>query len=458
MEHEFLHSWEGYPDLYDYDQYLTGPIINNEPIGGWCIMAGGPVHPVPILKETSGWIKSNDLTEILPPSLEWPVTIKDYAFDPVNSVYYFGNPAYAGESFYFWRDTGYDYTVTYPYRSNFNRSAPGDGLVIMHADLGANPAGLPQQQRLNSHFIYSIVQADGLHQLEAGENGGDSGDCFPGSRRVTKWNDTTNPSSRWYGQLPSGLSITNIVQEDTQSVVTFLWQPHIVPELRFINPPAGVIMGTGASAYFPLKYEAWDAYGGTTIRLFVIDGATKATNPYGGTEITGSPLTKLPGAVQDNFQVPLTAMPRDGMYYFYAELTPGTSTANGLTENFYSAPRAGRNEQRPAARSAAWPSTSRCPSWKRGPSNAWMKPLRVRKSGRSRAPCRACRPTGPSPAWITPPTTRPFRSASTGKGSPRRMPRSSACQTPAASSRWSTPARRSRSWGASSRPTTPCGS
>ncbi|HOW73601.1 MAG TPA: thrombospondin type 3 repeat-containing protein [Phycisphaerae bacterium] len=341
MNHEFLHSWEGYPDLYDYDEYLTGPTIINTPIGGWCIMAGGPVHPAPILKEASGWIRSNDLMEILPPSIEWPVTLKDYSFDPVSSVYYFENTVYPGERFYFWRVTRHDYNPPYADRVNFNAAAPGEGVVILHADLGANPSGLPQQQRLGSHFVYNIVQADGQHQLETGENGGDDGDCYPGSQGVTVWNDTTNPSSRWYGQLPSGLSITNIVTEPTQSIVTFLWQPHIVPELRFLNPPGGVIMGAGANAYFPLKYEAWDAYGGTTIRLFFVDDVTKAANPYGGTELTdpASPLIKLPGVVQDGFHVPLSALPKDGTYYFYAELTPGTSPTG--TERAATTPRAG---------------------------------------------------------------------------------------------------------------------
>lgn len=341
MNHEFLHSWEGYPDLYDYDEYLTGPTIINTPIGGWCIMAGGPVHPVPVLKESSGWIRSNNLMEILPPAIEWPVTLKDYSFDPVSSVYYFENTVYPGERFYFWRVTRHNYNPPYADRVNFNAAAPGEGVVILHADLGGNPSGLPQQQRLGSHFVYNIVQADGQHQLETGENGGDNGDCFPGSQGVTVWNDATNPSSRWYGQLPSGLSITGIVTEPTQSVVTFLWQPHIVPELRFLNPPGGVIMGSGSSAYFPLKYEAWDAYGGTTIRLFFIDDVTKASDPYGGTEMTdpANPLTKLPGVVQDGYRVPLNSLPKDGTYYFYGALMPGTAPTG--TERAATTPHAG---------------------------------------------------------------------------------------------------------------------
>src|SRR6185295_12736065 len=48
MSHEFLHVWEGYPDLYDYDVYING--IENKPVGVWDIMSGGWVHPSPFLK------------------------------------------------------------------------------------------------------------------------------------------------------------------------------------------------------------------------------------------------------------------------------------------------------------------------------------------------------------------------------------------------------------------------
>ncbi|MEZ6084680.1 MAG: hypothetical protein R3E58_12280 [Phycisphaerae bacterium] len=45
MAHEWLHVWELYPDLYDYDEYLPGSIIDTpvEPIS-WPRF----VHPSPV--------------------------------------------------------------------------------------------------------------------------------------------------------------------------------------------------------------------------------------------------------------------------------------------------------------------------------------------------------------------------------------------------------------------------
>ena len=61
--HEYLHSWEDYPDLYDYDVWRPDTEADvNCPVGRFGIMAtGGLVHPVAPLKEMSGWVKAIDL-------------------------------------------------------------------------------------------------------------------------------------------------------------------------------------------------------------------------------------------------------------------------------------------------------------------------------------------------------------------------------------------------------------
>ncbi|HVP13218.1 MAG TPA: thrombospondin type 3 repeat-containing protein [Phycisphaerae bacterium] len=349
MCHEWLHVWEGYPDLYDYDEYDPGGIINR-PVGVWDIMSGGWVHPSPPLKLLftgfadygtyhTPWIQARDLTEVLQPSQQSKITLPDYAFNPSDSVYYYYNYALPGELFFFWRAT-HDFDPNDPSKINFYRYAPGEGVLIMHTDFGMDPESRPPQQRIGTHFTYNIVQADGLHQLEHGVNNGDAGDPFPGSTGRKQWNDVTDPSSKWWAQMPSGLSITDIQEQSTYSEVTFFWDPHWVPTLRFTAPPGGdVVYGN-----YTLKYEAFDFFGGTKINLYIDPNSSG----HGGTKITPvppqtNPQSKAPGPVQGAFSVPLSGL-SDTSYYFYAWLDPEAGS-DGNYEPWYSWPRPGANNR-----------------------------------------------------------------------------------------------------------------
>ncbi len=351
MCHEWLHVWEGYPDLYDYDEYTPGGGIINRPVGVWDIMSGGWVHPSPPLKQLftgagplgvdhPSWIQVQDLTESLEPFEPTQITLTDYAFDPSLSVFYFQNPKLAGERFYFWRATHYVNPFD-PSQVNFYRYAPAEGVLIMHTDFGSNPEAKPPQQRLGTHFAYNIIQADGLQQLENGENNGDDGDPFPGALGVTQWNANTPANSNWWGHKPSGLSITDIREYPNQSVVTFFWEPHLVPEFRFLNPPGGSVVG----GRYRLRYQAHDEWGGTKIHLYYDQDGSG----YDGTKITAvapqtNPMPKSPGPIQVTFLVPLGTLPGDGDYRFYAWLEPGPG-ANGETDPAYSTPRTGANNR-----------------------------------------------------------------------------------------------------------------
>jgi len=348
MCHEWLHVWEGYPDLYDYDEYGGGVI--NKPVGAWDIMSGGMVHPCPVLKEGfrgnflgkdwlgtdhEPWIDVTSLADVLEPLEETSITLTDYAFDPSTAAFYYENPNNSGERFYFYRLT-YQ-TPADPDAVNFSRNAPGEGVLVMHTDFGDNPESVPIQQRRGDHFSYQIVQADGLHQLENGVNSGDPGDPFPGSEDVTEWNANTDPSSRWWGNIYSGLWITDVEEFTDYSVVTFYWRPKIVPEFRYINPPSGTLV----SGRYRIRYEAFDVYGGTKIRHFYdLDNVG-----YDGVEITPvapqtNPQPKAPGTVTGNFLVPLNTLPGDGRYYFYTQMELGPG-ADGNYDQAYSTPRAG---------------------------------------------------------------------------------------------------------------------
>lgn len=349
IAHEWLHVWEGYPDLYDYDVYING--IENRPVGNWDIMAGGLVHPSPFLKEFGQgecglgtdhepWIETHDLLDFLIPFADVPITLTDYAFDPTNAVYYLQNPAVAGERFYFWRLTRVD---PIPPRINFSQSLPGDGVMVMHTDFGQNFGGFagnlesfPLQQRIGTHFAYVVVQADGLKQLENGQNFGDAGDPFPGTSGKNQFTEDSVPASRWYGQTRTGVEVNSFLNFPNFSQVTFHWNPRVVPELEFVNPPGGSVV----AGNYLIGYEAWDKDGGTRIEFYWDNNNSgyETTSPDGSSRRILTPAVKAPGFVAQQFAVPLAPLP-DGEYFFFARLVPGPGV-DGRVDPLVSAVRA----------------------------------------------------------------------------------------------------------------------
>ncbi len=342
MAHEWLHVWELYPDLYDYDEYVSG--IINRPVGAWDIMSGGFVHPCPVLKEGFRgfflgserlgtdhlpWIEVTNLTDAMDPFQETQITLTDYAFDPANAVYYFQNHNHIGERFYFYRLT-HQIPVN-PNKINFSRYAPGQGMMIMHTDFGDNPEAQPLQQRIGNHFAYNIIQADGLQELENGEDSGDPNDPFPGLTGVTQWNAFTDPDSSWWGHVRSNIEFIDIVEEPDQSIVTFYWHPRAVPELTINRPPGYEVV----NGNFEIGYEAWDQWGGTTIEFYY----DRDDGGWDGTQVDpNSPATKVPGVVHAMYPIPLTDLEGDGTYYFYARLVPGPGQ-DDMIDPSYSDPR-----------------------------------------------------------------------------------------------------------------------
>lgn len=339
--HEYGHSWEGFPDLYDYDVYRTdfsGRILNN-PIATWCIMAGGALsHPVPILKADSQWLTPYDLTTALTPAGSTTMEFRAYEFDRNKTVFYYRNPLNAGEQFWFWRDSwGVRNNAGQLIQPSFNRFAhPGEGLMIMHVDLGENPEALPLQQRLEGHFVYAIVQADGREDLESGTNGGDDGDPWPGSTNARVWNRGTDPDNRWYSGQGSGLDITNIQPLLNSTRVTFRWTPRELPNLEWIQPPGGV----SVNSIYQLRYFAYDNYGGTTIEFYAFRNEPGVPLGYVGGIPVGT-TTKTPGDVDGVYGANLSILP-NGTYTFFAKLVPGVG-ADGNTENSFSQPRGNLN-------------------------------------------------------------------------------------------------------------------
>lgn len=337
--HEYGHSWEQYPDLYDYDVYrsgFTGKILNY-PIGRWCVMAGGGlVHPVPILKEReSKWIVPVDITRELIPAGTTVVEFKAWEFNRDKTVKVYSNPLFPKETFYLWRNNpGEIDNSGRLVKQAFDLFQPGWGLLIMHVDDQGNGEGLPNQQRLEGHFTYQMEQADGKHDLESGRNTGDDGDPFPGSSGKTQFTAVTDPASKWYSGQPTGLDIINIETELNVTRATIRWTPRELPTFAFIQPPGGV----SVNGIYQIRYSAYDQYGGTTIEFYAVKNVEGGTLDYRQGIFLGN-TGKAPGEVESAFGADISDL-EDGTYQFYVRLLAGIGVDNHA-ENQASVPRAG---------------------------------------------------------------------------------------------------------------------
>ncbi len=203
--HEQGHDLMGWPDLYDYDTWSGGNPIVNWPIGSYDLMSNSSmVHGIPDLKLMAGiggpWIAPTDLASVLPLD-GGPVTLDLLPVERYNNQYYFiRNPAKPAEGLWLWyTDNNTEYNVV-----------GGRGIYIEHFDYSDFDNAVPIQQKVNNHFTWEILQADGRTDLQDGLNLGDAGDPFPGTRNQRVFSEDTQPASRWWDQTPTGIRITNI--------------------------------------------------------------------------------------------------------------------------------------------------------------------------------------------------------------------------------------------------------
>lgn len=205
LSHEQGHDLMGWPDLYDYDVASGGRPIVNWPIGLYDLMSSSAmVHGIPDLKMSAGiggpWISPQDLTSLLPLD-GGPVTLDFFPVERYGDQYYFiGNPAKPAEGLWLWyTDNNTDFPVV-----------GGRGIYIEHVDYSDFENAVPIQQKVNNHFTWEIIQADGRTDLQDGLNLGDPGDPFPGTRNMRVFTEDTQPAARWWDQTPVGIRITNI--------------------------------------------------------------------------------------------------------------------------------------------------------------------------------------------------------------------------------------------------------
>jgi len=277
IAHEMAHDVHGLPDLYDYDTRapIAGQVPENAPVGVFDLMSGGGlIHGIPDMK--AGNMGGNLPTRFVPESVPlwttdcvyngdpnnplpnmpgpWhtPQNLRDYlplcdGANPVtlelyptehftdNYFYWTKDPNVAVEDateyFYFYYNVGVD---------QFSLG-PGQGVAITHTDLSLTTRGtnFPPQQRINNHFTYEVIQADGLNQMQDGFNFGESSDVFPGTSQQQVFSADTNPPARWWDQTDIGLRILDIVLptgEFEPALVTFDCYD---PQAQWVSPTEG---------------------------------------------------------------------------------------------------------------------------------------------------------------------------------------------------------------------------
>ncbi|MBI2119454.1 MAG: M6 family metalloprotease domain-containing protein [Elusimicrobia bacterium] len=201
--HELSHDL-GLPDLYDTDS-SNG---SSAGIGDWDIMASGswngilyagdsPSHYSAWSKSYLGWVTPTQIKNFITgasfPQVETSEDsdrgIKQLLSNP-NGPEMFGSGEY--------------FLIENRQKTGYDQALPSSGLLIWHID--ESQSGNGNQARK----LVDLVEADGLNQLDTGASYGDSGDPYPGSSGNKTFNNSSNPSSKFYNGANSNISISNI--------------------------------------------------------------------------------------------------------------------------------------------------------------------------------------------------------------------------------------------------------
>ncbi len=190
FSHEFGH-FLGLPDLYDTSYRSRG-------IGDWCLMAGGswngggtqPARMSAWCLATLGWIKPNNVASTR------TLTLNTLESDKT-ACYRLWKGGKASKEYFL---------IENRQRSGRDAKLPGSGLAVWHIDETQSDNTNPMAYKVG------LVQADGNRDLEFNRNSGDSGDLFPGSKKVTKVDDksATHPHTRKNDGSTSGVALSKI--------------------------------------------------------------------------------------------------------------------------------------------------------------------------------------------------------------------------------------------------------
>jgi predicted outer membrane repeat protein len=197
--HENGHMICYWPDLYDYDGDSRG-------VGLFCLMCSSassinPQQPCAYLKMTAGWADVRLLTDY---QTDLPVPTTG------NLIYKYEHPSLANEF----------YLIENRQRSGRDLGIPDAGLAIWHVDTqGSNNN---QQMTPSSHYLVTLVQADGRWDLEHNVNNGDMTDLWA-APDYPQCTPLTDPDTGWWDGSASELAVMDI--STISSTMTFTFNP-----------------------------------------------------------------------------------------------------------------------------------------------------------------------------------------------------------------------------------------
>jgi immune inhibitor A len=257
--HEFGHVL-GLPDLYDTDYSTNG-------LGWFCLMAAGswgragssdlpgssPSYlcawakyqlgwTTPVAVERSGVSKRED--QLLVSAATNPVVYR-LMEDP-------GGPDWTWNG-----GAGEYFLVENRYRSGYDRSLPGNGLLILHADDSRT------ENTNESHPLVGIMQADGDPDYLLSDLGV-AGDLW--SNDLAGFGDGTTPSSRMFNETPSGVSVYDIGPADSVVTASFWIAP--------------ILFGRTAAYPNPFLANKLPSWGKKIIITYYPSDTLELTDPY----------------------------------------------------------------------------------------------------------------------------------------------------------------------------------
>ncbi len=237
---------------------------------------------------------------------------------------------------------------------------PGQGLLIYHVDdtLIDNCRDCDNtscSDPLAPHYRISVVQADGLNELQTpGVNYGDPNDFFPGALGVRSWTDSTNPSSRDYSTADTGIRMTNIVGAyDNADTASFDLSVSLTPDIQVAGVTVrdagagnanGILDSAETDSVVVTLTNAGTNSAGLTLTLSTADAGITVVNgsstsgavATGGSVLAATPFVITVGTATLPHAVIFTLGWNDGTYSGTQNFTLAIGMGTGLSEDFES--------------------------------------------------------------------------------------------------------------------------
>ncbi len=209
--HENGHMLGFWPDLYDYFDDEDPEVEKSAGIGKFGLMCNAasstnPVEPCAYHKFIAGW---GDVTTYSTQQFDIPAPVSSS-----NRIYKFDNPGHPNE---YWLVENRQQTAR-------DTHIPDNGLAIWHIDTNGNNSN--NEMTPASHYLVTLMQADGFWDLENNVNSGDGDDLWS-DPNYTALRPSTSPDTDWWDGSASDMHFFDI--SASGPAMTFSFSPFNTP-------------------------------------------------------------------------------------------------------------------------------------------------------------------------------------------------------------------------------------